>query len=189
MEGDLSGGDGGEGSADDGLLNINDSNKCHCLSPIESPTAVNDDQVETKSTTALNDDNPDIDGEVEDDILVDADVDIAVDNVQDLLAAAVDVDMFVDHFHDFEPTAPVENDQVEDDLAIDKHLPVMSRKKRMPKRKHKFGKGAKRGGGRKSCWHVESAAPVNPTAIARVDPTALTCCNGKTHCYPRQTNE
>jgi hypothetical protein len=49
----------------------------------------------------------------------------------------------------------------------------MSRKKRMPKRKHKFGKGAKRGGNRKSCWCVESAAPVDPTAIALVDPTAL----------------
>ena len=89
MEGDSS---GGEGSADDVLFKINDSNKCHCLSPIESPTAVNDDQVETKLTTALNNDNPDIDGKVEDDVLINADVDIAVDNIQDLLAAAVDVD-------------------------------------------------------------------------------------------------
>jgi hypothetical protein len=46
MESDSS---GGEGSADNALLNINDSNKCHCLSQIQSPTAVNDDQVETKS--------------------------------------------------------------------------------------------------------------------------------------------
>jgi hypothetical protein len=118
MESDSS---GGEGSADDALLKINDSNKCHCLSQIQSPTAVNDDQVETKSTTALNDDNPDIDGEVEDDVLVDADVTIAVDNVHDLLAAALDVDMLVDHSHDFEATAPVEDGQVEDNLTIDKH--------------------------------------------------------------------
>ena len=77
------------------------------------------------------------------------------------------------HSHDFEATAPVEDGQVGDNLTIDKHLPVMSRKKRMPKRKHKFGKGAKRGGNRKSCRHVESAAPVDPTAIALVNPTAL----------------
>ena len=78
-----------------------------CLSQIQSPTAVSDDQVETKSTTALNNDNPDIEGEVEDDVLVDADVTIAVNNVQDLLAAAVDVDMLGDHSHNFEATAPV----------------------------------------------------------------------------------
>ncbi len=56
-----------------------------------------------------------------------ADVDIVVNNVQDLLAA--DVDIAVDN--NFEAIAPV--------------------RKKMSKRKHKFGKGAKRGGDRKSC--------------------------------------
>ncbi len=147
--------------------------KCHCLLPaIESPPAVNDDQVYAESTTSVNDDNPDIDGGVENDLLAAADVNIAANNVQDLLAA-VDVDIFVNHFHNFKATATVDDDQVEDDLAVDKHLPAMSRKKRMPKRKHKFGKGAKRGGDRKSCRHVEPTAPVNPTTLVLVNPTAL----------------
>jgi hypothetical protein len=35
------------------------------------------------------------------------------------------VDIFVNHFQDFEATTPVNDDQVEDDLAVDKHLPAM----------------------------------------------------------------
>ena len=64
-----------------------------------------------------------------------------------LLAPAVDVDIAVDEFQVFKATAPVDEDQVEDHFSVDKHLPV---KKTMPKRKHKFGKSAKRGGTRKS---------------------------------------
>ena len=87
---------------------------------------------------------------VGEDLLAATDVDIAVDNVQDLLAADVE-DIAVDN--NFEAIAPV--------------------RKKMPKRKHKFGKGAKRGGDRKSCRHVLPTALVHCTAIALVDPTAL----------------
>ena len=54
---------------------------------------------------------------------VDQDLLAAVD-VQDLLPAAVDMDIFVDHFHDFEATAPVDDNQVEYDLGVNMHLPV-----------------------------------------------------------------
>ncbi len=54
--------------------------------------------------------------------------------------------------------------QCQDDLAVDKHLPVKSRKM-MPKRKHKFGKGAKRGGNQKSCRQVNHTALVAPSAL------------------------
>jgi hypothetical protein len=76
------------------------------------------------------------------DHLAAVDVNITVNDFQELLAA-VNVDIAVNDVQDFEATAPVDKDQVEDDLSVDRHLPV---KKIMPKRKHKFGKGAKRGG-------------------------------------------
>ena len=94
-----------------------------------------------------------------------ADVDIAVDNVQDLLAA--DVDIAVDN--NFEAIAPV--------------------RKKMPKRKHKFGKGAKRGGDRKSCRHVLPTALVHCTAIALVDPTALVARERPTPIPVKQMNK
>jgi len=85
---------------------------------------------------------------------------------------AVDVDIAVDDIQDFEATAPVNEDQVEDNLAVNKHLPVKSRTK-MRKRKNKFGKGAKRGGNQKSSWPVDPTALVNPTTlVARERPTA-----------------
>jgi hypothetical protein len=87
---------------------------------------------------------------VGEDLLAAADVDIAVGNVQDLLA-----------------------DDVED-IAVDNNCEAIAPvRKKMPKRKHKFEKGAKRGGDRKSCRHVLPTALVDPTAIALVDPTAL----------------
>jgi len=43
MEGDPPGREEMEGGGVDVLLNVNDSNKCHLSSPIESPPAVNDD--------------------------------------------------------------------------------------------------------------------------------------------------
>ena len=82
----------------------------------------------------------------------------------DLLAPAVDVNIAVDDVQVFEATAPVDEDQVEDELSVDKHLPV---KKTMPKRKHKFGKGAKRGGNCKSCRQVDP-----PPLVARERPAA-----------------
>jgi hypothetical protein len=70
---------------------------------------------------------------------------------------------------DFEATAPVDDNQVEYDLGVNMHLPV--ERKKMPKRKHKFGKGAKRGGDHKSCREVDATALVDPTAlIARERP-------------------
>jgi hypothetical protein len=166
---------------------INDSNKCQCLSSsIVSTTAVNDDQ---EAAVIDIDVNPHIDGGVPEDLLVDSSVDVnnAINQAEtivmhdhlsailaqvdeDLLAPAVDVNIAVDDVQVFEATAPVDEDQVEDELSVDKHLPV---KKTMPKRKHTFGKGAKRGGNRKSCRHVLPTALVDPTAIALVDPTAL----------------
>jgi len=47
MEEDLLGREEVEGGSHDVFFKINDSNKCHCLSPpIESPPAVNHDQAE-----------------------------------------------------------------------------------------------------------------------------------------------
>ena len=104
--------------------------------------------------------NPHIDGGVPQDLLVDSSVDVnnAINQAEtivmhdhlsdilaqvdeDLLAPAIDVSIAVNNVQVFEATAPVNEDQVEDELSVDKHLPV---KKTMPKRKHKFGKGAKR---------------------------------------------
>ena len=140
MEGDTPGREEVEAGADS--LKINDSNKCcFLLSPIESPPAVNHDQVEDiNAPTAVEyvnldvllvdvdvdlladvdvglDDNPNIYGGVEEDLLTAADVDIAADSVQDLLAA--DVDIAVDN--DFEATA----------------APV---RKKMPKKKISLGR-------------------------------------------------
>ena len=66
--------------------------------------------------------------------------------------------------------------------------PLLLRKK-MPKRKHKFGKGAKRGGDRKSCRHVLPTALVDPTAIALVDPTALVARERLTPIPVKQMNK
>ena len=147
MEGDTSGREEVEAAVSS--LEVNDSNKCHA----------------------------------------DVDVDIAFDDIQDLLppvdvnlAVGVemeaeemgqdlsDVNLAVNNDQDFNATTPVDVDQVEDYLAVDKHLPVKSKRK-MPKRKKKFGKGAKRGGDRKSCRQVDPSALVDPTAL--VNPTAL----------------
>jgi hypothetical protein len=59
----------------------------------------------------------------------------------------------------------------------------------MLKRKHKFGKGAKRGGDRKSCQHVEPTAPVDPTALALVNPTALVARERPTAIPVKQMNK
>ena len=101
-----------------------------------------------------------------DDDAVDVESAAAAVDVESAAAAVDVVDIAVDNVQDFEVSAPVDEDNVEDDLAVDEHLPVKNSKKKMPKRKHKFGKGAKRGGDRKSC------RPVDPTALL-VDPTAL----------------
>ena len=70
-------------------------------------------------------------------------------------------------------TLPHQQDQaagVANEGTFEEHLIVIKRK--MPKRKHKFGKGAKRGGDRKSCWEVDATALVDPTAlVARERPT------------------
>ena len=161
MEGDPPGNENVEGGALTSVLadlcsNINDSNKCQSSSPIDVAAGDNNVQVDINfavEPTAVVDD-----AQLDDDYLAAGDVEsaAAVDVtqlVEDVLAA-VDVDIAVDGVQDFEATAPVDEDQVEHDLAVDKHLPVKSRKK-MPKRKHKFGKGAKRGGDRKSSWPVD----------------------------------
>ena len=80
------------------------------------------------------------------------------------------MDINVDNVLDSEVSAPVDKDNVEYDLGVNMHLPV--ERKKMPKRKHKFGKGAKRGGNRKSCRKVDATALVDPTAlVARERPT------------------
>jgi hypothetical protein len=60
------------------------------------------------------------------------------------------VDLAVDNNQVSETTA-VDCDLVEGNLAVNKHIHV---KRKMPKKKRKFGKGAKRGGDQKrgSCW-------------------------------------
>ena len=177
MEGDPLGREEVEAAA----IKINDSNKCQCLSSsIVSTTAVYDDQV---AAVIDIDFNPHIDGGIPEDLLVDSSVDVnnAINQAEtivmhdhlsdilaqvdeDLLAPAVNVNIAVDDVQVFEATAPVDEDQVEDELSVDKHLPV---KKTMPKRKHKFGKGARRGGNRKSCRQVD------PTPlVARERPAA-----------------
>ena len=149
-------------------FNFNGSNKCQLTSLIDV-APVDDDQVnDSVAPAAVNDIQ---EAAIAIDLLaaVDQDLLAAVD-VQDLLPAAVDMDIFVDHFHDFEATAPVDDNQVEYDLGVNMHLPV--ERKKMPKRKHKFGKGAKRGGDRKSCREVDATALVDPTAlVARERPT------------------
>ena len=159
MEGDPPGHEYVEGGAlmavsADLCSNINDSNKCQSSSPIDGSAAA---AVDVMSAVAA----------------VDVESAAAAVDVESAAAAVHVVDIAVDNVQDFEVSAPVDEDNAEDDLGVDKHLPVETSKKKMPKRKHKFGKGAKRGGDHKSCRHVKPAAPVNPTALAPVDPTPL----------------
>ena len=98
------------------VLEINENNKCHFLSsPIESPHVVNDDQAEAIGMDV----HPDIRGFVDEDLLASADVNIAVDNVQD---AAVDVDLLADVdvvLAVYDDTAAIDHAQVDEDLLAD----------------------------------------------------------------------
>jgi len=167
MEGDPPGNENVEGGALTAassycFTNINDSNKCQSSSPID------DDAVDVVSAAAAVDVESVAAAVDVESAAAAVDVESAAAAVDVESAAAADdvVDITVDNVQDFEVSAPVNKDNVEDDLAVDEHLPVKNSKKKMPKRKHKFGKGAKRGGDRKSCRSVD------PTALL-VDPTAL----------------
>ena len=151
----------------------NDSNKCLFSSPIDvSPRTVNDPQVDVdvgvKSTAVVDDAQLDDDHLAAGDVVSAAAVGVT-QLVEDALAA-VDVDIAVDDVQVFEAIDPADDDQVEDELSVEKHPPV---KKTMPKRKHKFGKGSKRGGDRKSCRPVDPTALVDPAALVAMErPTA-----------------
>ena len=142
-------------------------------SPIDvSPPTVNDPQVDVdvgvKSTAVVDDAQLDDDHLAAGDVVSAAAVGVT-QLVEDALAA-VDVDIAVDDVQVFEAIDPADDDQVEDELSVEKHPPV---KKTMPKRKHKFGKGSKRGGDRKSCRPVDPTALVDPAALVAMErPTA-----------------
>jgi hypothetical protein len=145
-----------EGGGINVLLEYNDSNKCHFLSsPIESPPVVNDDQADAIGMDV----HPDIHGFVDEDLLAAADVNIAVDNVQD---AAVDVDLLADVdvvLAVYDDTAAIDHAQVDKDLFADVCInltkpskPIQTR----PKTSNKFGRGKRRGGNRKSTLMIDT---------------------------------
>jgi hypothetical protein len=170
MEGDPPEREVVEGGGIDVLLEINDSNKCHCLSSsIESPPVVNDDQAEAIGMDV----HPNIHGFVDEDLLAAADVNIAADNVQDAavdvdLLADVDVVLAVNNVQDFEATtAPVDGDQVED--VDDDQVDDVKFVKKMPKRMKIYRRSEKRGGARKlgdGGEGIEYIPPVAPTRFA-----------------------
>jgi hypothetical protein len=102
--------------------------------------------------------HPDIHGFVDEDLLAAADVNIAVDNVQD---AAVDVDLLADVdvvLAVDDDTAAVDHAQVDEDLLADVCInltkpskPIQTR----PKTSNKFGRGKRRGGDRKTTGTID----------------------------------
>ena len=154
----------------------NDINKCQCPPPIvESTTAVGDSNVGTDFVVMdilVVDDNTNVcKDQVHEDALAVGDVHILADRVDDDqvdedVLAVDDVDILadrVDDDQDFEATtAPVDGDQVKEELSIEPPKPSKPIQI-CPKTSNKFGRGKRSGGNRKTTLTIDMILP-NPQA-------------------------